>query len=113
MRSDVAHSALSNDMFLKASPDQSELANTLTPAHQIGQPPCPVCYSGSSGFGGSSGQSGLAGNGGSGTGAGPADSGAGCNTTGSVEESSTTLAGVFAMAGLVVLRLRRRRSASR
>jgi MYXO-CTERM domain-containing protein len=114
MRSDVAHSALSNDMFLKAAADQSELANTLTPAHQIGQPPCPVCYSGSgSGSGGSGGQSGLAGNGGSGAGAGPADSSAGCNTTGSVEDSSTTVAGLFAMAGLVVLRLRRRRSASR
>jgi hypothetical protein len=42
MRSDVAHSALSVDMYLKASADQSELTNDHTPKKQVGQPQCPV-----------------------------------------------------------------------
>jgi hypothetical protein len=42
MRSDVAHSALTNDMYLQASADQSELSNLHYPQNQIGQPQCPV-----------------------------------------------------------------------
>jgi hypothetical protein len=42
MRSDVAHSALSADMYLQASADQSEQTNLHYPQLQIGQPLCPV-----------------------------------------------------------------------
>jgi hypothetical protein len=42
MRSDVAHSALTLDMNLQASTDQSELTNLHYPQNQIGQPLCPV-----------------------------------------------------------------------
>jgi hypothetical protein len=42
MRSDVAHSALTADMYLKASTDQSELTNLHYPQQQVGQPLCPV-----------------------------------------------------------------------
>jgi hypothetical protein len=42
MRSDVAHSALTVDMVLQASADQSELTNLHYPANQTGQPVCPV-----------------------------------------------------------------------
>jgi hypothetical protein len=42
MRSDVVHSALTVDMVLQASADQSELTNLHYPANQTGQPVCPV-----------------------------------------------------------------------
>jgi len=42
MRSDVARSALSVDMGLQASPDQSEMTNLHYPSKQIGEPLCPV-----------------------------------------------------------------------
>jgi hypothetical protein len=42
MRSDVAQSALSADMILEATSDQSELTNIHYPAQEIGQPLCPV-----------------------------------------------------------------------
>jgi Uncharacterized protein conserved in bacteria (DUF2330) len=42
MRSDVAHSALSEDMFLEAAKDQSELSNQHIPDKQLSQPSCPV-----------------------------------------------------------------------
>jgi len=42
MRSDVAHSALTSDMYLQASADQSEVSNLHYPQKQIGQPECPV-----------------------------------------------------------------------
>jgi MYXO-CTERM domain-containing protein len=109
MRSDVAHSALSNDMYLQASADQSELTNVHTPERQVGQPPCPYCgpgpgQAGAGGFG--------IGQGTAGTGftSGPAtdSNAAGCTTTRSVDDTSTTLAGLFGVAGFVALRLRRR-----
>lgn len=109
MRSDVAHSALSNDMYLQASADQSELTNVHTPERQVGQPPCPYCgpgqgQSGSGGFGIGQGTSGT----GFTTAPATDSSGAGCTTTPSVDDTSTTLAGLFGVAGLVALRLRRR-----
>ena len=42
MRSDVAQSALSTDMILEATSDQSELTNIHYPALEIGAPLCPV-----------------------------------------------------------------------
>ena len=42
MRSDIAHTALSADLQLQASSDQSELTNVHNPTSQIGEPLCPV-----------------------------------------------------------------------
>ncbi len=42
MRSDVAHSALSVDMFLQASTDQQELTNIHQATDELGQPQCPI-----------------------------------------------------------------------
>jgi hypothetical protein len=42
MRSDVAHTALSADMFLQAAKDQSEMTNIHNTTKEIGQPLCPV-----------------------------------------------------------------------
>ena len=41
IRSDIAHTALTVDLNLMASPDQSELTNIHNPTQQIGQPLCP------------------------------------------------------------------------
>jgi MYXO-CTERM domain-containing protein len=102
MRSDVAHSALSADMFLQASADQSEMTNLHTPVTQIGQPPCYTCSGTLIGEGGIEG--------GDGSGAGGSSGGShGCNTTGSLDDTSTRLAGVFAALGFVGLRVARRR----
>jgi MYXO-CTERM domain-containing protein len=78
MRSDVAHSALSVDMILKASADQSELSNLHYPTKTIGTAPCG--YSGGSGSG-SSGSS-------SGSGS-PCDSSSSSGSTGSTSGGST------------------------
>jgi MYXO-CTERM domain-containing protein len=100
MRSDVAHSALSNDMFLQASADQGELTNVHTPKKQIGQPPCPICGGGSLEDGGEGD--------GSAAGGGSSDS-TGCNTTGSLDDSSATIALLLGAGGFVAVRARRRR----
>jgi len=42
MRSDVAHSALSADMYLQAAADQSEMSDLLHPTQTIGNP-CAPC----------------------------------------------------------------------
>lgn len=105
MRSDVAHSALSADMYLQAASDPSEMSNLHTPEKQVGKPPC-YCGTGT-GSGGVAGQGG--GSAGSLPGAAPqGTNGPGCNTTGSLDEASTSLVGLFAFAGFVVARLRRR-----
>jgi MYXO-CTERM domain-containing protein len=100
MRSDVAHSALSNDMFLQASADQGELTNVHTPRKQIGQPPCPYCGGGSLEDGGDD-EGGQAGGGSS--------ESTGCNTTGSLDDSGVTLALLLGAGGFVAVRARRRR----
>jgi Uncharacterized protein conserved in bacteria (DUF2330) len=41
IRGDIAHSALSSDLVLQASSDQSELSNILATTSQVGQPLCP------------------------------------------------------------------------
>jgi hypothetical protein len=42
IRSDIAHSALTVDLTLQASSDQSELSNVHNVTSQIGEPECPV-----------------------------------------------------------------------
>jgi hypothetical protein len=100
MRSDVAHSALSADMFLVASTDQSELTNLHYPQKQIGQPLCPIYDSDCS-------QTGLV----------PrnqaiADANGGCNTTPSRNGARTTLALLLAFVGFGVIRVKRSRKKS-
>jgi hypothetical protein len=100
MRSDVAHSALSDDMFLKASSDQSELTNLHYPKGQIGQPLCPV-------YDDSCNQTGLV----------PrdqavADANGGCNTTRSKRDSRATAALLLAFVGFGAIRFGRRRRKS-
>jgi MYXO-CTERM domain-containing protein len=80
-------------MVLMAATDPSERTNIYVPEHPTGLAARPEpCGSESSDGGGG-------------------DSSNGCNTTGSVDDSSTstTIAGIFAASGLVALRLRRRR----
>ena len=42
MRSDLAHSALSEDLVLQASTDQAELTNLHYPTQEVGEPLCPT-----------------------------------------------------------------------
>jgi hypothetical protein len=42
LRGDIAHSALSADLYIQASTDQSELSSTYNVTQEIGQPLCPV-----------------------------------------------------------------------
>ncbi len=99
MRSDVAHSALSTDMDLQASTDQSELSNLHYPEKQIGEPQCPV-YDSSTCL-----QVGLL----------PRSQaiamthGGGCNATRTDNGSPASIAMVVGLAGLAAIRGRRRR----
>jgi hypothetical protein len=42
MRSDISHSALSDDLTIQASADSSEVSNQYNPTKQVGQPLCPI-----------------------------------------------------------------------
>lgn len=42
IRSDIAHAALSADLTLQASTDQTELSNVYSTTREIGEPECPV-----------------------------------------------------------------------
>jgi hypothetical protein len=42
LRTDISHTALTADLQLQASSDQSEVSNIYNPGQQIGQPLCPV-----------------------------------------------------------------------
>jgi len=101
MRSDVAHSALSNDMYLTASTDQSEMTNEHTPKGQIGQPQCAVYNS-------SCQQTGTV----------PRDqavaiaNGGGCNTTRLPTDWRTTFALLLAVVSFGFIRVRRSRGKS-
>ena len=97
MRSDVAHSALTADMYLQASADQSELTNLHYPQLQIGQPQCPVYDSSCMQVGTLPRDQAIA-----------AENG-GCNTTGANEASRSSVAVGVAIWGLVAVRMRRRR----
>jgi len=121
-RGDIAHTALSNDLVLHASADQSQLSNRYQVTVSANAPtcpavpnPCPPCDYGSSGsssgsgFGGSSG--GIFSSGGSGTSGGH---GSGCATapTGGGDGDSgipTLLGGLVGVTVLLKTRSRRRR----
>jgi hypothetical protein len=96
MRSDVAHSALSDDMYLQASADQSELTNLHYPQQQIGQPECPVYDSSCMQVGTLPRDQAIA------------AANGGCNATRGNEGSRPSVAVVLGMVGLVVIRMRRR-----
>ncbi len=98
MRSDVAHSALSEDMVLQASADQGELTNTHVAQQEIGQPLCTVY------------DDNCAANGEVPRNQATANAGGGCTTTRSKTGARTTLALLLALAGLEAVRLRRRRT---
>jgi hypothetical protein len=104
MRSDVAQSALSVDMSLAASADQSELSNVHTPQIEIGEPVCPVYNETCSEVGtlplsqiqAQAGQTSNAG-------------ASGCATIPRQEGARGTVAAIFALLGVVGVRLRQKR----
>jgi uncharacterized membrane protein YgcG len=118
MRSDVAKAALSVDMALAASSDQSELSNIYVPQQQVGSPPCPtyppcstpgtVGTTSSQGSGTASG--GVSGSSGAG-GAGGSAGGGGCSSSKDepVDHMGTTLAFLVAFGGAVAFRARQKR----
>jgi hypothetical protein len=100
MRSDVAHSALTSDMVLQASADQSEVSNLHYPQKQIGQPECPVYDSSTCAQ----------------TGTLPRDQAiaaangdGGCNAARRSAGSRTSIAIALGLVGLAAIRSRRRR----
>ena len=109
MRSDVAQSALSVNMILGASTDQSELTNVHVAQQQIGEPECPVYSSATCAQIGTAPRSqaqadaALASAGGS----------SGCSTTRPENDMKTTLGVLFALGGVTAFRIRRKRRASR
>jgi Uncharacterized protein conserved in bacteria (DUF2330) len=100
IRSDIAHTALGDDLTLQASSEQGELSNQHFPAKQIGQPECPIfnqCVV---------------------VGTAPRDqaeaaANGGCNATPSRVGSPFALAGIAGFIGLGAVRARRRRRAGR
>jgi uncharacterized protein DUF2330 len=106
LRSDIAHSALSNDLVIQAASDQSELSNTYNATQQIGQPLCPI-YDGNcnqtaevprdQALADENGQSSTS------------EGGCGCKTTSGQVGWRTTLGIIAAAASLGVVRSRRRR----
>jgi hypothetical protein len=104
MRSDVAHSALTSDMFLQASADQSEVSNLHYPQKQIGQPECPVSDSSTC----------------TQTGTLPRDQAiaaangdGGCNAARRSAGSRTSIAIALGLVGLAAIRSRRRRPSTK
>jgi Uncharacterized protein conserved in bacteria (DUF2330) len=104
MRSDVAHSALTSDMALQASADQSEVSNLHYPQKQIGQPECPVYDSSTCAQ----------------TGTLPRDQAiaaangeGGCNEARRSAGSRTSIAIALGLVGLAAIRSRRRRPSKR
>jgi hypothetical protein len=98
MRSDVAHSALTSDMYLQASADQSEVSNLHYPQQQIGQPQCPVYNSSCNETGTLPRDQAIA-----------AQNG-GCNATRWSGGSRTSIAIAVGLIGLGAIRNRRRRA---
>jgi uncharacterized protein DUF2330 len=98
MRSDVAHSALSNDMFLQAASDQAELTNLHYPAKQTGKAPCPVCD-----------ESGDSGQGDSGEPGAVSTESSGCSTTSTLDGSGVAFVVLGGFGGLALIGSRRRR----
>jgi hypothetical protein len=104
MRSDVAQSALSVDMTLAASADQSELSNVHIPQLEIGEPLCPV-YNESCAEVGTLPRSQVQAQGEE-----TSNSGAsGCATIPRRDGTRGTLGALLALGGVVVFRLRQKR----
>jgi hypothetical protein len=101
MRSDVAHSALATDMYLKASADQTEMTNLYTPKGQIGQPQCPVYNSDCQQTGTVPRDQAIA-----------ISNGGGCTTTRLQTDWRTTLALLLAVVSFGFIRVHRRRGRS-
>jgi hypothetical protein len=99
MRSDVVKSALSEDMTLEASADQSQISNEYNPQIQVGEPLCPV-YDASCNEVGTAprSQAGQVSGGGS-----------GCSVTAPREEMGTTFALLLGFGGVAAVRGRRKR----
>jgi MYXO-CTERM domain-containing protein len=106
MRSDVAQSALSVDMQLQASSDQTELSNTLVAQQEIGEPQCTIYSATTCEAIGTAPRSQA-----QAQAAAQASSvgGGGCATTPSHGNTRTTLALLFALGGITALRARKRR----
>jgi hypothetical protein len=106
MRSDVAKSALSVDMALEASTDQSELTNQHNPGQQIGEPECPV-YDSNCEVTGTAPRSEAA--------ASSAVGGSGCTTTRPARESESSGATgiLIVLAGLTLVRAQKKRRDAR
>jgi hypothetical protein len=98
MRSDVAHSALTNDMYLQASADQSELSNLHYPQKQIGQPECPVYNYSCVQIGTVPRDQAIA------------QQNGGCNATRWTGASRTSMGVALGLVGLAAIRIRRRRN---
>jgi MYXO-CTERM domain-containing protein len=103
MRSDIAHTALTADLTLEASSDQSELSNVHNTTSQIGEPECPV-YNDSCEVTGQAPRSQVIADGNPG--------GGGCATaaTSSSSGSSAALAAFFGLIGFGAFRARRKRN---
>jgi MYXO-CTERM domain-containing protein len=106
MRSDVAQSALSVDMSLQASADQSELSNAHIAQKEIGEPQCAIYSAATCGQVGTAPRSQA-----QAQAAAQAASvgGGGCATTPPRDRTSATFAALFALSGIVAFRLRQRR----
>jgi MYXO-CTERM domain-containing protein len=109
MRSDVDQSALSTDMILEASSDQSELTNVHVAQQEIGEPQCAVYSAVTCAQTGTAPRSQAIAAAAAGAGA-----GGGCATSPPRDGSGTTLALLFALGGVTAFRVRqKRRAASR
>jgi hypothetical protein len=106
MRSDVAQSALSVDMSLQASTDQTELSNVHVAQQEIGEPICPIYSPTTCEQVGTAPRSQARAQA-----AAQASSvaGGGCATTPTRDRTGTTLAGLFSVGGLAAFRIARKR----
>ena len=102
MRSDVAKSALSVDMYLQAAANQAELSNELLPTQEIGEPYCPI-YNGNCQQTGTAPRSQAVASSGNGN---------GCSTATPRNEVGSTLCFLVAFGGVAAVRARRRRRRS-
>jgi hypothetical protein len=91
LRSDLAHGALSSDLQLQASSDQSELTNVRVAAGRVNGPMCPV-YDGCNIVGTAPLPDGAT-----------SGSGGGCSTSAAVPTDGAGAAGLAGVLGLVVL----------
>jgi len=106
LRTDIAHAALTVDLELQASSDQSEISNIHNPTQQVGEPLCPV-YNSSCDQTGTVPRSQAV--------AAGSPGGGGCSTTDSrtPAASGTALTTFLGLLGVVAVRARRKRRASR